>query len=421
MEDIRHGPGRTPLDFGFQYAGLLLFMIGDGVEVGYLSPYLVSLGMNEHHVALLFTVYGLTAAMAAWASGVLCDVFGSRRVIVAGIVLWIVPQGVFLAYAIPHRDAASILLSYGIRGAGYPLLAYGILTLIMKEVRQERRGFASGLFWFCFTCGLPTMGTIIAQLSLPLLGEYRTLWLAFGAVLAGGALALVSLVESPRPPASRRGSAVKGEQIARLVIGNPSLVLTCVARAINSSATHGIIVFMPLYFINDAGMTKNQWMLFLEVIFVSNIVFNVVFGALSDLISWTRTVIWVGGVGSGLTCLLLYWVPHLYGHASPLYVYLTGALFGLALAGYVPLSAMAPSLLPANPGLAMSFLNFGAGCSVWLGPLVVYVFQPYLGVAGVIYIYSGLFFLSGLLVSWIRVPTLHTIAPRNVSTIRLRA
>ncbi len=34
----------TPLAFGF--FGLLFFMIGDGVEAGYLSPFLVSQGIS---------------------------------------------------------------------------------------------------------------------------------------------------------------------------------------------------------------------------------------------------------------------------------------------------------------------------------------------------------------------------------------
>jgi hypothetical protein len=53
-----------PLAWGF--VGLLLFMIGDGVESGFLSPYLKGRGFSEQRVALVFTAYGLTAAVAAW-------------------------------------------------------------------------------------------------------------------------------------------------------------------------------------------------------------------------------------------------------------------------------------------------------------------------------------------------------------------
>ncbi len=57
----------TPLAWG--YLGLLLFMIGDGVESGYLSPYLSGRGISQSTVAMVFTIYGVTAAVSAWLSG----------------------------------------------------------------------------------------------------------------------------------------------------------------------------------------------------------------------------------------------------------------------------------------------------------------------------------------------------------------
>lgn len=406
MTRLAQVPDKSPFDFSFQYIGLLLFMIGDGVEVGYLSPFLVRHGLTEHFVALIFTVYGLAAAVSAWGSGVLCDRFGCRKVIFAGILLWVVPQVLFLAVAVPSHSGWQILLTYGVRGFGYPLLAYGILTLLVREVRISQRGLASGLFWFCFTCGLPTLGTVVASFSLPVFGEYGTFWVAFVAVILGGGLALVLRDKEAGEgalPHSQVALPAPGELVG-VIRAHPSLVLTCIVRAINSSATHGIIVFMPFYFISTLGLSNAQWMRFLETIFASNIVCNLFFGALSDRVSWRGTIMWVGGVGSGLASLLLYWVPAHFGHISPIALYGSAAFFGLTLAGYVPLSALAPSLLPDRKGLAMSFLNFGAGCSVWLGPLIVYVFQPFAGVGGVMVVYAALFVLSGLLVYFIKLP-----------------
>src|SRR4051812_24964488 len=78
-----------PLAWG--YLGLLLFMIGDGVEAGYLSKYLVDRGIaREETVALIFTAYGVTAAVAAWLSGALSDLWGPRRVMALGLAIWVV-------------------------------------------------------------------------------------------------------------------------------------------------------------------------------------------------------------------------------------------------------------------------------------------------------------------------------------------
>src|SRR3954468_4264783 len=67
------------------YVGLLVFMIGDGVEAGYLAKYLLDQGLSAGRVGLLFTVYGIAAGISAWASGALSDLWGPRRVMMIGL------------------------------------------------------------------------------------------------------------------------------------------------------------------------------------------------------------------------------------------------------------------------------------------------------------------------------------------------
>jgi predicted MFS family arabinose efflux permease len=71
------------------YFGLLLFMIGDGVEAGFLSPMLIDLHFTSSQVAIVFTAYGATAAVASWLSGTLSDIFGPRKVMWAGLLIWL--------------------------------------------------------------------------------------------------------------------------------------------------------------------------------------------------------------------------------------------------------------------------------------------------------------------------------------------
>src|SRR5919112_3775454 len=66
------------------FVGLLIFMIGDGVESGYLAAFLLDEGVSQARVGLLFTVYGVAAGVAAWASGALSDLWGPRRVMAVG-------------------------------------------------------------------------------------------------------------------------------------------------------------------------------------------------------------------------------------------------------------------------------------------------------------------------------------------------
>ena len=64
-------------------AGLIaiaVFMTGDGFELTFLSKYIVDQGFSSSQSSLMFTMYGLMAALAGWASGVLAEMFGAKRI-----------------------------------------------------------------------------------------------------------------------------------------------------------------------------------------------------------------------------------------------------------------------------------------------------------------------------------------------------
>src|SRR5437868_13263706 len=138
-----------PLAWG--YAGLLLFMIGDGVEAGYLSLYLIDPEFSQkaaeattemtevpYHVAIIFTIYGLTVSVASWLSGALSDLFGPRRVMTAGLCIWVAFEVAFLLLGVAPGNYELMRLFYGLRGFGYPLFAYGFLVWVTAVTPRVR-------------------------------------------------------------------------------------------------------------------------------------------------------------------------------------------------------------------------------------------------------------------------------------------
>src|SRR5262245_30302341 len=101
----------APLIWG--YVGVLLFMIGDGVESNYLSPYLVGEGFAENHVALAVSVYGIFVAVGSWLAGTLSAMIGPRRVMAIGAVVWAALEVVLLAAAIPSGSEVLVTVVYG--------------------------------------------------------------------------------------------------------------------------------------------------------------------------------------------------------------------------------------------------------------------------------------------------------------------
>jgi len=394
-----------PLAWG--YLGLLLFMIGDGVESGYLSPYLLARGISQPEVAGIFTAYGVTAAVAAWFSGALSDLWGPRRVMWTGLGIWAVFEVLFLATLSTSAGYSAVLFTYALRGFGYPLFAYGFLVWITAATPARRLGTAVGWFWFAFTGGLPTLGSLFASFSVPLIGAYNTLWTSLGLVVIGGIIAMSGL----REPTGYRRLAPEGENplgtlLASVTIAwrKPKTAAGCVVRIINTAPQFGFLVFLPVFFTQTVGFTLTAWLRLLSAIFLSNIVWNLLFGIIGDKFGWRRTVALCGGVGSAFTTLLLYYVPHILGGNYTLCV-IAGVMYGATLAGYVPLSALMPSLAPDHRGAAMSMLNLGAGASTWVGPAIVGLCLPSLGVGGVMWIFALLYLVSAALALTLKLPS----------------
>jgi polyol permease family len=392
-----------PLAWGF--LGLLLFMVGDGVESGYLSPFLTEHGLSQTSVAWIFTTYGLAVGVAGWLSGALSDVWGPRSVIIAGLLSWILFEVLFLTVGLRSGNIFLILLTYGLRGLGYPLFAFGFLVWITVVAPQHRLASAMGWFWFAFTGGLPTLGSVVASYCVPRIGAYSTLWLSTGLVLIGGLILLVGVKE---PRGRRRLVSAQENPLHALLDSitlawrNPKTGIACIVRVINTAPEFGFFVFMPTFFTGVIGFTMHAWLLLLSGIFLSNIVWNLLFGLIGDRFGWRKTVAFFGGFGCVVTTLGLYYVPSL-SHSFRLTL-VAGVLYGATLAGYVPLSALMPSLAPEHRGASLSLLSLGAGASVWVGPALVALLLKPLGVVGLMWVFAILYLLSGFLALTLRLP-----------------
>ncbi|MBV8377795.1 MAG: MFS transporter [Verrucomicrobia bacterium] len=393
-----------PLLWG--YLGLLLFMMGDGVESGYLAHFLHSEGISHEKIALMFTVYGALATMAARYSGAFSDLYGPRLVMWIGLLAWTIFQVVFLGFALPARSFPAMLVSYGLRGFGYPLFAYGFLVLVTTATPTRRLGSAVGWFWFAFSAGLPTLGSLFASLLIPYVGQYVTFWCSLGMVIVGGIVALSGLPGRSQSAASgEMGTMRRGSLFSSISIAweKPKTAIGCLVRMINTAPQFGFLVFLPTFFTTVVGLNLSQWLQLLSYMFLSNIIGNLLSGIVGDTLGWRRTVAYIGGIGCTITTLLLYYVPDAH-HGNFGLAVLVAVLYGATLAGYVPLSAIMPLLAPENKGAAISMLNLGAGASAMLGPAIVAVFIGPLGVEGVMWIFAGLYALSAGLSLFLTLP-----------------
>src|SRR5690606_7011544 len=141
-----------PLFWG--YVGIVILMMGDGVEQGWLSPYLLDHSMSIQQSASLSTAYGTTIALQSWFSATLAKTYTPRFTMALGLILCSGGTGGFVGIGINQLNYPVMLFTYAIRGFGYPLFAYSILVWITYRTEKNELGKAVGWFWFVFTGGL---------------------------------------------------------------------------------------------------------------------------------------------------------------------------------------------------------------------------------------------------------------------------
>jgi len=322
-----------------------------------------------------------------------------------GLLVWLVFHVAFLLLGVAPGNYPLMLLFYGARGFGYPLFAYGFLVWITVATPARNLGTSLGWFWFAFAAGFPTLGSIIATYLIPLIGEYQTLWWALAFVAAAG-VALGAV----REPVGARRLAPPGENPLKTLLTSatiaweiPKIGIGGIVRTINTAAQLGFLVFLPVYTTTTVGFTLTQWLRLLTALSVTNVIFNLLFGIIGDKFGWRRTVTLFGGVGCAVTTLMLYYSMQGRPANYPLAV-IAGMFYGATLSAYTPLGAIMAALVPDRKGAAMAILNLGAGASAWVGPAIVGIFLPLLGVGGVMWIFAILYLISAGLTMLMKVP-----------------
>ncbi|MBJ4787328.1 MFS transporter, partial [Salmonella enterica subsp. enterica serovar Stanley] len=181
----------------------------------------------------------------------------------------------------------------------------------------------------------------------------------------------------------------------------PRIGLAVIVKTINGLGTYGFVVVLPLFLL-DKHFTLEEWASIWGITFISNQVFNIIFGWMGDKIGFRRTIQIFGSILTGVATLIVYWVPMIWGHNYVAFM-LAMCLWGAGLAGFVPMTPLVPMMAPDKKGAANSAVNFGSGLGNFVGPALVSVLAGF-GTGVVMYTMAGLYLFSGILVQFLKVP-----------------
>jgi polyol permease family len=388
------------------FVAMLVFMAGDGLEHAWLSPYLIEMGLTVQQVATLFTAYGLVLAISAYFSGVLTEIWGPRKVMLIGLITWLLGQILFIEFGLKEQNFAAMLPTYAIRGIGYPFFCYSFLVWVTYRSPQRIMATAVGLFWAAWSGGLYVVGSYFPAFMTPYIGYMGLMWSAVIWVLVGGIIGI--LVVGNDKVSDNKGNGK--EKLKMLLSGfticieKPKVAIGGLVRIINSVGVGALPIFFPLYLASEYGYSTAEWLQIWGTMWVANILFNLVIPYISDRwLGWRNTIMWVGSVGCGVMTLVLLYTPQIVGHNFWVMT-LVAIVFGIVLCGYVPLSALVTSLAPDQKGSAMAIVSFGAGMSYFIAPAIVGLFISSVGAEGVMWIFAMLYFTSAVLMKFMKTP-----------------
>ena len=399
------------------FLGVLVFMTGNGVETNFVSPHMANVfGGGDDMINLAATVitfYALATLIGSYLAGALSDLWGPRKVMLLGVIVWVVFQAAFVG-ALATESVPLIFLSYMFRGFGFPLFAFAFLVWVNAVSPKERAGAAVGWFYVMFTGGLPTLGSLVAIGLIPafgggLFGERWAMVASTAIVIAGFLIAYFGVREEH----GDRRLAPEGETSRQVIFSgvvlslkNKKVMMGFLTRLINTAPQFGMFIILPTVIAESLGWGQSRWLLMTTVVFAGNILFNAAFGALGDRIGWTTTVRWFGIVGSAIGLLLWWYVPHWVPAGSDwgfVVSVIAGTVFGILLAGFVPLGAIMPALAPEHKGAAMAMYTTAAGGATFLGSAVVAVVRPWGGNVGVVWAFVILYALAFLMTFALKV------------------
>ncbi|MBH3470567.1 MFS transporter [Pseudomonas putida] len=404
------------------YLGVGLFMTGDGIEQAFLSRYVVDIGFSTEQASLLFVVYGLAVAIASWLSGVLAEVWHPKRLMFAGVFLWLLFHVMFLAFGLAEKNFAVMLAAYGIRGISYPMFIYGFVVWITMVVSPERMASAMGWFWTMFALGLGVFGSFIPSITIPILGYMGTLWMALAWVALSGVVLVflkmgVRRASAPRMPRKKLSELSKAITI---LYSNRNVTLAVIVRIINQLSLFGFVVFMPLVFTDEFGYTIEQWLRIWAMLSVTAVFTNVLWGNVGDRIGWLKVVRIVGCLGCAVSALAFFYLPEMF--KGNVWVGMgVSALLGVTISGFVPMSALFPALEPEHKGAAVSAHNLSAGLSHFMAPGLVGVIMALWGAAAVVWTFAGLYLLAFVLACFIKVEQPGLTRPDQKASLRTQA
>ncbi|MGE8081671.1 MFS transporter [Peribacillus loiseleuriae] len=396
------------------FVAIIIFMTGDGVEQAFLSKQIVEMGFTAGQSAMVFTVYGVTVALGSWLAALFADIWGPRRTMLVGLIIWIVFHVGFITLGTVPENLNMMMVMYGLRGFGFPLFAYSFVVWIAYATPHKKLPTAMGWFWFAHSLGLGVFGSYMPSFTIPAIGYNGSLWLGLIFVIIGGLVGVLMTKGNYEKPKNENSTETIKKGIT-ILFTNKKIAIASAVRIINQLAVYGFVVAMPLFLTSEeVGFTTTQWLQIWGAMYLVNIFFNLFWGFVANKMAWHKVVQYFGCIGVAIACLLFYYVPITFGPNFWLMVCVSG-FFGAVLGAFAQMSAIFAAIDPENRGAAMSIHNLSAGLSQFIAPALAGLLFTLFGTEGLVWSLAGFYLLGFVLANFLKIEQKEPVAKKENS------
>ena len=334
------------------------------------GPLRSTYGVSNTVIGTAFTGFMLVYAAMQFPSGVFADRVGSVRVIVSGTLV-----AAFGALALVVESPFAVLVvAMLVIGAGTGAHKT-VAVRLLSGIYPSRTGRALGAL---DTFG--TFGGVVAPLAVVAFSGRATGWRGFFLVAGLGGIVLAGLfvrwvprrIPETRSTGNERSSnAATSEYLAPFA--DRRFVLFVLVTVAFSFAYNGVVAFLPLYLVEETGLSSALAGLLYSALFAASVV-QLATGELSDRIG--RPPVLAGSVGCGMVGIAL-----LVSFPTALTLGVGVVVFGLGYHGFRPvrgayLVAIIPESIVGGTLGGVRTVHMAAGA---IAPAVVGVIADLVG------------------------------------------
>jgi PPP family 3-phenylpropionic acid transporter len=244
----------------------------------FFPVYLKEIGFSVVLISVIATLQRVMSLGSSLVGGTLVDTIGTKRILVAGQVLYFAGTLLFLS-----RDSWWIALVWAVCGIGMGPVSLASTSYLIEKADRARLGLFTALLYWGITLG----GAIGNPLAAALLG--RTGWKGLVPFTAIPAVGIVAATAFALPGSMRRDPAAARPpgllSAVALAAASPPIRLLVWMRFLPTVCYGTLLVFVPLL-LKDAGASNAAIALYGTAVSVCASLAQLAVGRLADRTGW---------------------------------------------------------------------------------------------------------------------------------------